>query len=40
MITLKGMTGEAPRVVTIKRVNAIFRQEEVAYATELYYGSK
>ena len=32
-ITLKGMTGKSPRVVTTKKMHAILRCEEVAYAT-------
>jgi hypothetical protein len=33
-VTLKGMTKNAPRVVSTKRMEAIFRREDVAYATE------
>jgi hypothetical protein len=33
-IMLKGMTGDAPRVVIAKRMQVIFRREQVAYATE------
>jgi hypothetical protein len=32
--TLKGMTGDAPRVVTAKRMQAIFGREQVAYTAE------
>jgi hypothetical protein len=39
-VTLKGMTGEAPRVVTTKRMHAIFRREEVAYATKCFIMEK
>jgi hypothetical protein len=35
-VTLKGMTGESPRVVTAKKMHAIFRHEEVAYATKCF----
>jgi hypothetical protein len=35
-ITLKGMTGKSPRVVTTKKMHAILRCEEVAYATECF----
>jgi hypothetical protein len=31
-VTLKGMSGNAPRVVTTKRMEAIFRREDVVYA--------
>jgi hypothetical protein len=33
-VTLKGMSGNAPRVVTTKRMEAIFRREDVVYATK------
>jgi len=35
-VTLKGMTGDSPRVVTAKKMHAIFRCEEVAYAAECF----
>jgi hypothetical protein len=35
-ITLKGMIGKSPRVVTAKKMHAILRREEVAYATECF----
>jgi hypothetical protein len=35
-VTLKGMTRESPRIVTAKNMHAIFRREEVAYATECF----
>jgi hypothetical protein len=31
---LKGMTGNSARVVTTKRMEAIFRREEIVYAAE------
>jgi hypothetical protein len=33
-VTLKGMSGNAPRVVTTKCMEAIFRREDVVYAAE------
>jgi hypothetical protein len=33
-VTLKGMSGNAPRVVTTKRMEAIFRREDVVYAAK------
>jgi hypothetical protein len=35
-VTLKGMTGDSPRIVTAKKMHAIFRQEEIAYTTEYF----
>jgi hypothetical protein len=35
-VMLKGMTGDSPRVVTAKKMHAIFRREEVAYAAECF----
>jgi hypothetical protein len=35
-VTLKGMTGDSPRVVTIKKMHAIFRREEIVYAVECF----
>jgi hypothetical protein len=31
-VTLKGMTRDSPRIVTTKKMHAIFRREEIAYA--------
>jgi hypothetical protein len=31
---LRGMTGNSARVVTTKRMEAIFRREEIVYAVE------
>jgi hypothetical protein len=31
-VTLRGMTGNAPRVVTTKRMEAIFRREDIVFA--------
>jgi hypothetical protein len=33
-VTLRGMTGNAPKVVTTKRMEAIFRREDIVYAAE------
>ena len=33
-VVLRGMTGNTLRVVTTKRMEAIFRREDIAYATE------
>jgi hypothetical protein len=33
-VTLRGMTGNAPKVVTTKCMEAIFRREDIVYATE------
>jgi hypothetical protein len=33
-VVLRGMTGNTPRVVTTKRMDAIFRREDIAYALE------
>jgi hypothetical protein len=33
-VVLRGMTGNTPRVVTTKCMEAIFRREDIAYATE------
>jgi hypothetical protein len=33
-VVLRGITGNTPRVVTAKRMEAIFRREDIAYATE------
>jgi hypothetical protein len=33
-VTLKGMTENTPRVVSAKRMEAIFKREDVAYATK------
>jgi hypothetical protein len=35
-VTLKGMTGDSPRIVTVKKMHAIFRREEIAYATQCF----
>lgn len=35
-ITLKGMTGNSPRVVTAKKMHVIFKHEEVAYTPECF----
>ena len=32
-VTLKGMTENVPRVVSAKRMEAMFRREDVTYAT-------
>jgi hypothetical protein len=32
-VVLRGMTGNTPRVVTSKCMEAIFRREDIAYAT-------
>jgi hypothetical protein len=32
-VVLRNMTGNTPRVVTTKRMEAIFRREDIAYAT-------
>jgi hypothetical protein len=34
MVVLRGMTGNTPRVVTAKRMEAIFRREDIVYAAE------
>jgi hypothetical protein len=34
MVTLKGMSGNAPRVVTTKCMEAIFRKEDIVYVLE------
>jgi hypothetical protein len=33
-VVLMGMTGNTPRVVTTKRMEAIFRREDIAYVVE------
>jgi hypothetical protein len=33
-VVLRGMTGNTPRVVTTKRMEAIFRREDIVYAIE------
>jgi hypothetical protein len=33
-VMLRGMTGNTPRVVTTKRMEAIFRREDIVYAVE------
>jgi hypothetical protein len=33
-VTLKGMSGNAPRVVMFKRMEAIFRMEDMVYAAK------
>jgi hypothetical protein len=33
-VVLRGMTGNTARVVTTKRMEAIFRREEIVYAVE------
>jgi hypothetical protein len=33
-VVLRGMTGNTPRVVTTKRMEAIFRKEDIVYAAE------
>jgi hypothetical protein len=33
-VVLRGMIGNTPRVVTTKRMEVIFRREDIAYATE------
>jgi hypothetical protein len=33
-VMLRGMTGNTPRVVTAKRMEAIFRREDIVYAVE------
>jgi hypothetical protein len=33
-VVLRGMTGNTPRVVTTKRMEAIFRREDIAYAAK------
>jgi hypothetical protein len=33
-VVLRGMTGNFAKVVTTKRMEAIFRREEIVYATE------
>jgi hypothetical protein len=33
-VVLRGMTGNTPRVVTTKRMESIFRREDIVYATE------
>jgi hypothetical protein len=35
-VTLKGMTRDSPRVVTVKKMHAIFRREEIVYAVECF----
>jgi hypothetical protein len=32
-VILRGMTGNTPRVVTTKHMKAIFRREDIVYAT-------
>jgi hypothetical protein len=33
-VVLRGMTGNSSKIVTTKRMEAIFRKEEILYATE------
>ena len=33
-VVLRGMSGNTPRVVTTKRMEAIFRREDIVYAAE------
>jgi hypothetical protein len=33
-VVLRGMTGNRPRVVTSKRVEAIFKREDIVYGTK------
>jgi hypothetical protein len=33
-VTLKGMTWDSPRIVIAKKMHAIFKREEIAYAVE------
>jgi hypothetical protein len=33
-VVLRGMSGNTPRVVTTKRMEAIFRREDILYAVE------
>jgi len=35
-VMLKGMTGDSPRVVTAKKMHAIFRREEIVFAVECF----
>jgi hypothetical protein len=35
-VMLKGITGDSPRIVTAKKMHAIFRREEIAYAAECF----
>jgi hypothetical protein len=35
-VTLKGMTGDSPRIVTTKYMHAIFRREEIDYTVECF----
>ena len=35
-VTLKGMIGDSPRVVTAKKMHAIYRQEEIIFAAECF----
>jgi hypothetical protein len=37
---LKGMTGESPRVVTTKKMHAIFRREDIFFAVEYFIMDK
>jgi hypothetical protein len=36
-VVLRGMTGNTPTVVTTKRMEAIFRREDIAYAANVEY---
>jgi hypothetical protein len=35
-VTLKGMTRDSPRMVTVKKIHAIFRQEEIVFIAECF----
>jgi hypothetical protein len=35
-VTLKGMAGDSPRIVTAKKMHTIFRREEIAYSIECF----
>jgi len=35
-VTLKGMTGDSPRVLKAKKMHAIFRRDEIVYVVECF----